>query len=84
MELEAYAVADWPGWRVSRRAERSWWVYRGERYVGEVGVIGTGEWWVRPDGDALPWAAMHGDIRKAVGALASWWQDTHPFGDGLP
>ena len=84
MELEEYAVQGWPGWHLSRRAERSWWVFRGARYVGEIGVLDaadTEEWWVRPDGDPLPWAGTHASLREAVDALASWWEGTHPFGD---
>jgi hypothetical protein len=47
--------------------------------MAEVGVLGTGEWWVCPDGDTLPWAATFPTLREAVGALATWWTHTHPF-----
>ena len=79
MDIEAQAVAEWPGWSLRRRSSRAWWVFRGDAWMAEVGVLGTGEWWVCPDGDTLPWAATFPTLREAVGALATWWTHTHPF-----
>lgn len=82
MSVEASAVAEWPGWSLHRRSARAWWAYRGGEWVAEVGVLATGEWWVCPDGEVLPWAATYPSLREAVAAVATWRAHTHPFGAG--
>ncbi|HEV2089149.1 MAG TPA: hypothetical protein VGR21_12625, partial [Cryptosporangiaceae bacterium] len=60
---------------------RQWWVFRGDRVVAEVGVLGTGEWWVCPEGEALPWSVTYPSAQAAMDALITWWGHTHPFGN---
>lgn len=68
-----------PGWVIRRHAERQWWVFRDQRAVAQVGVMSTGEWWVCPDGDPLPWGTTYSSAAEAVEALVRWWAHTHPF-----
>ncbi|GAA3387388.1 hypothetical protein GCM10020369_29670 [Cryptosporangium minutisporangium] len=50
--------------------------------IAELGVLSTGEWWICPLGEALPWAETYGSRGAAVRAVLVWWLHTHPFGDG--
>ncbi|HEV2087398.1 MAG TPA: hypothetical protein VGR21_03690 [Cryptosporangiaceae bacterium] len=57
------------GWSVSRRSERQWWVFRGPDFVSELGVLGTGEWWLCPQGEILPLAQSYPTAAAAIDAL---------------
>lgn len=66
-----------PGWVIRRHSDRRWWVFRDQRWVAEFGVSASGEWWVCPDGEALPWATTYTNPAHAVSALTAWWHAIH-------
>lgn len=68
-----------PGWTIRRHGQRHWWLYRHQEVVAEIGVLSNGEWWVCPDGEALPWATSYRTPNDAVRALTGWWEYTQPF-----
>ncbi len=45
-----------------------------------MGILFSGEWWVCPDDEALPWAQTYRSAALAVEGLVAWWQVTRPFG----
>ncbi len=68
------------GWAVRRHSERRWWVYRHDQVIAELGVLFSGDWWVCPNDEGLPWARTHRSAAAAVEELVAWWQATRPFG----
>lgn len=64
------------GWHVRRQRERQWYLYHGERWVSELGVLTTGEWWVCPDGEVLPWGRTFTTSTEAIDAVVRWWRFT--------
>ena len=74
--LEPVAPA---GWRIRPSANRHWWLYRSDRWVAEFGVLGTGEWWVCPTGEVLPWGTTFATAAAAIDAVVTWWMVTRPF-----
>ncbi len=45
-----------------------------------MGILFSGEWWVCPDDEVLPWARTYRSAPEAVGGLVAWWQVTRPWG----
>ncbi|HEV2088747.1 MAG TPA: hypothetical protein VGR21_10575 [Cryptosporangiaceae bacterium] len=76
-ELDDVALAR--GWFIRRHGDRRWRVYRHDQVIAELGVLYSGEWWVCPEDEALPWAQTYRSAAQAVEALVAWWQVTRPF-----
>jgi hypothetical protein len=66
-------------WWVRPEGRNRWWLFRADRWIAELGVLSTGEWWICPDGEVLPWAETYGSRGAAVRAVVTWWLHTHPF-----
>ena len=64
------------GWSARRQGKRHWWVLEGRRYVAELDLLRTGEWWLCPDPDTLPWGQTFPTAHAAVDALFTWWKAT--------
>ncbi len=64
------------GWTIRRHGKRRWWLYRDTRAVADFGVLYTGEWWVLPNSETLPWARTYHTAAEAVDALVAWWRVT--------
>lgn len=64
----------WPvprGWSVTRQGVRHWWIFYGSAFVSELGVVGTGEWRLCPDGEILPLAQSYTTASAAIDALVA-------------
>lgn len=79
---EAAAVAETRSpWRIRPEGRNRWLLLRDGQPVAVLGMLGTAEWWVAPEGEGLPWAETYGSRGAAVRAVVTWWLHTHPFED---
>jgi hypothetical protein len=69
-------------WQLRPRPRTRWLLLREEVPIAELGVLSTGEWWICPVDEALPWAETYGSRGAATRAVLVWWLHTHPFPDG--
>jgi hypothetical protein len=68
-------------WRVRPLGRNRWLLVREGEPIAELGVLSTGEWWVCPIGEGLPWAETYASRGAASRAVMIWWLHTHPFED---
>jgi hypothetical protein len=69
-------------WRIQPEGRNRWLLLREEEPIAELGRLGTGEWWVSPVADGLPWAETYASRPAASRAVVVWWLHTHPFAQG--
>lgn len=68
-----------PPWSLRPEGRTHWMLVREDQGVAELGMLGTGEWWICPVGEGLPWAETYGSRGAAIRAVVVWWLHTHPF-----
>jgi hypothetical protein len=66
-------------WWIRPEGRTRWLLLRKEEQIAELGMLGTGEWWICPVSEALPWAETYGSRGAAIRAIVTWWLHTHPF-----
>ena len=60
-------------WTLRPDGRNRWSLFRDERYVAELGMLMTGEWWACPAGEALPWPDTYASRGAVARTVVIWW-----------
>ncbi|MFI5953450.1 hypothetical protein [Cryptosporangium sp. NPDC051539] len=61
-------------WRIRPHERNRWLLSREAEPIAVLGVLGTGEWWICPAGESLPWPETYWTREAAARAVMLWWR----------